>query len=138
MPGEKRRYWNDWAALDVAVTLDDTADLGVGFGIEQQIVTFALAISTDGQGGDTDAGILEGDFIRKNARQFQGAFFQGLAFTGDADLGAALTFEHGLNPERMAGDAAINLGVAVGVILQVVQFDHLDEFAHGCPLLITL
>lgn len=114
-------------------------DFGVSFGVQQQVVAFALATGTDSEGGDTDAGVLEGNFVGENTGQFEAGFFQRLAFAGDADLGAALAFQHGLNPERMADDAAINLRVAVGVILQVVEFDHFDQIrTHGSPFLITL
>lgn len=122
-----------------AVSYAVSADFSVGLGVQQQVVAFALAVGADGESGDTDAGVLEGDFVGENAGQFEVGFFQGLAFAGDADLRGALAFQHGLNPERMAGDAAVNLRVAVGVVLQVVEFDHFDQIrTHGSPFLITL
>ena len=112
----------------------ELADFGVRFCVEQQVVTFTGAINTDGQGGDTNTSVFEGDFVRENAGQFDAGVFQGLTFAGYRDFGAAFTFQHGLNPERVTRDAAVDLRIAVGVVLQVVQFDHLDQFrTHGCP-----
>ncbi|ACK78738.1 hypothetical protein AFE_2538 [Acidithiobacillus ferrooxidans ATCC 23270] len=116
-----------------------SAYFGVGFGAEHQVAAFALTVNADAQGGDTDAGVLEGDFVGENTGQFDAGFLHGLAFADDADLCRSLAFEHGLNPERMTGDAAINLRIAVGIVLQVVEFDHFDQIrTHGSPFLITL
>ena len=92
-----------------------------------------LARAFDGEDADAGARGVVAEAAVEVSGQLDGFFAEGGAFDFEAGLGLSVAAQEGLQAEGFMHGAAVEGGVPIGVVLQVVQLDEFDQF-HGDSL----